>query len=219
VVSDDFNDGIRNRLLWQKSAFDPSTQLLEVNQRLYFSTGDEDLLDSTFALWRLKAARVLVDADVLETTALISLPVYPSSEPGAVIRLGLLWTDPANAVNSVNFAVEMTPLLRTLFVSYGGSGGSGGVRRFTFPAGTRNLYLKLRYSCLTDKTTFFWRRPRDTVWTRLPFNIRLNTLWSVPFNSVSIKSALLAESEGFWLQFDDDMYFDNFVLTHYMPPL
>jgi hypothetical protein len=190
---------------------------MEANQRLFFSTGEVDPLDSTYAMWRLKNAAVLIDADVLEASALINVPVYPSSEPGAVIRLGLLWADPANAVNSINFAVEMTPLSRTLFIGYGGTGGGGGVQKFTFPTGTRNIYLKIRYSCVTDKATFWWRRPGETVWTRLPFNIPLNTLWSVPFNSVTIKSTLLAESDGFWLQFDDNLYFDNFTQTHYMP--
>lgn len=217
VVSDNFNDGVRNKTLWQTSSFKPSTRLMEANQRLFFSTGDMDSLASTYTLWRMKNSQVLIDADVLETSALINVPVYPSSEPGAAIRLGLLWADPANAANAITFAVEMKPLSRTLFIRYDGTGGGGGIQTFAFPAEARNVYLKTRYSCVTDKATFWWRRPRETVWTRLPFSVALNTLWSVPFNSVTIKSGLLAESGGYWLQFDDNMSFDNFTQTHYMP--
>jgi hypothetical protein len=217
VVSDNFNDGVRNKALWQIRSFKPSTRFMEANQRLFLSTGDVNPYDSTYVMWRMKSSQTLIDADVLEASALINVPSYPSSEADAVIRMGLVWQDPANAVNTINFAVGMTPLYKRLHISYGGTGGGGSFLEYTFPVDTRNIYLKIRYSCVTDKASFWWRRPSETVWNRLPFTLELNTLWSVPFNSVAIRSSLLAESQGFWLQFDDNLYFDNFNETHYMP--
>jgi hypothetical protein len=216
-VSDNFNDGVRNRSIWRTGAYTPTTKLVETGTRLFFTTGDINPYDSTYATWRMKSSRVLVDSDVLETSALFNVPFYSSADPGAVVRLGLLWADPAVPQNTINFAVEMTPLFRYLEIIYGGTGGSGGVQKYTFPVNTRNIYLKLRYSNVTKKTTFWWRRPGEAVWNRLPFNINLTDLWSIPLNTVIVRSDLLAECEGFWIQPSHNMYFDNFQVVQTIP--
>lgn len=217
VVTDNFNDGIRNQAMWKCVAYKPTTKLWETGTRLFFMTGNVNPYDSTYATWRMKSSRFLFASDVLETIALINVPFCSSADPDAVARLGLVWADPAETHNNINYAVEMTPLFRYLEISYGGTGGSGGVQKYTFPVNTGNIYLKIRYSNVAKKVTFFWRRPGETVWNRLPFNINLTSLWSLPLNTAAVRSDVLAECSGFWIQPSHNLYIDNFQVVHTIP--
>jgi hypothetical protein len=73
------------------------------------------------------------------------------------------------------------------------------------------------YSVSADSATFWWRRPTESGWVKLPFDLSLKTVWGITGNTVNLRPSLLGESYGYWISTINNVYFDSFKMTHTMP--
>jgi hypothetical protein len=214
---DNFNDGLRNKALWKKLSYKPTTQLIESNRRLRFVTGDVNPLESTFAMWRLKTTRVMVNSDTIETTVMVNIPSLFNYDTDSILRMGIRWSDPTDSRNNITLALQRKATGVNFHVTHGGAGGGGGATEFAIPDGIRRVYLSILYSCQSDTATFWWHVPGQMVWNKLPLDMDLNSEWGLPGNTVTLKAYLFAESYNYWPTIGSNLYFDNFKLVHQMP--
>jgi hypothetical protein len=210
VISDIFNDNSRDRTIWGAFNYNIYTRLAETGGRLYYRNGGYDFAGT---YWYTKHARVMINDDTLDASAFINVPAgsLPNNSSSGYLTMGLTWHEYENYLNLIRFSVKKTPAGRTLLID-----ANGYDHEFAYPT-SGGVFLRMKVLNNTDKLTFWWRAPGESVWHKVPYSLNLATEWAEPGNTVAIIMQLYASSEHYSIQPGNGVYFDDFRAAHNMP--
>jgi hypothetical protein len=211
---DDFNDGIRNKVLWKVPAGN-SGKFVETNTRLYFnSMGDAGF---RAAEWYWKTPYTLYSGDRFVASILITFPKI-TLDPSDAIYLGMGLANGSSAsakkllVTMMDYNSE-----RRISVSVFGGGLVGSYEEFDLPHATSLYYLEMRYTTVTGKMVI-WQRGVDNTWATKVCAMNLNSRWQIPLGTpLLLVPYLHGETTDVGLTTSDNFCLDNFSVLQTIP--
>lgn len=214
--SDNFNDGVRNNLLWNTPTKSRNDAFLEeLNGHLvYWNTWFINFFDQWIRM-DSKLPLFLQGQDALD----IQMLVCCQYRPGYALGIGL-----ADAQN------RWTTKFIRLNVGYDNDGKrqlnlrtNGGITSSNtyevIPATPHKIVIRMHYSAKTQKATFFWARPGSTTWNRTAMTVKLGDIWGL--NGVrTLRPFVYGETvHEFNLLVNSGIYYDDFrcLLSKWVP--
>lgn len=180
TVSDDFNDGVRNKTLWRVDASQGGV-LVEKNGVLYgYSGTNNPQAEFHSAQWELKPVQWSVYGQIYEVEARVRCPdKAPGTNASAFVWMELGWFIPGSiprvaAAGTVwldhTHRVLNICLYKPDITSIGGSAA--------LPTLSSTIRVKLRYYSKTGMVGLYWREDGDHPWA-LARSLDLNKAWNI----------------------------------------
>lgn len=200
-VTDDFNDGVRNKAFWRVNEYD-TTVLRETGGKLCYVMATTNF---GLARWEWKAPYVLIDHDILESVFTLRMPLE-LSVPGQSARFGVGFRDVSMPNRYVGFS-----LMQLTSARWFGVDKSDGTISWLIPSGIKKypatVMMRIRYSNRYKKVSFAWKKPADAIWQAVGTPVDLNAEWGVasqrtlrPYVFGISKGAIIPAT---WFQIDE----------------
>ncbi len=208
---DNFNDGAMNTNLWD--SFYNKSHLVEMNGRLYPDSDYPDTLE--YDNWIFKSKLVMRPGDSIQVQATVNMPqldIGTSPSAWASLKIGLI-----NAISTKETFLEIKQantggreFLCYSFVS----GGALTPKAYPVPAGISKFFLKIQYTVLTGKATYWVRESLQVPWRKLAV-IKMNESWGVPVgNKIRLRPVVSFHATSTTgVSPDSKAYIDNFLVT------
>jgi hypothetical protein len=219
VYEDNFNDGIRNKALWEVDNYFHG-KFVETDGRLYGYSGVLNPLDDYHGItWLQKPAISLIDGDTLEMEVLCRLPMLPlGSATDAHIGMQFGFTIPNSSPKLsvfLWFMINQTGRHLTLDV-YRPDMTSIGYGIIP-PGNLSKYYFKLRFKTSSGAFTVWCRTRSDQPWTELK-KISLSTEWEEPpGSSATLQPFVQFSTKKTRVEDPNCVYYDNFKVTRTRP--
>ena len=219
VISDDFNDGVRNRALWRM--FNKyGGRFVEKEGRLFAYSGAVEPPSSFhFVSWNVKPVVDLIAGDILEMEALVRLPpVALETNPNARVYVNMnLLVPSTNKYRGVMFQFLRNHSGRTFTETIFKANSSLLEASTPLPSLSNAFVMKMRYNTANGKLSFWSRATADLTWTRLKV-MDLNQAWGFPLGrALTLEADIQFGTSDTRVDQARVVYIDDFKLTRFRP--
>jgi hypothetical protein len=222
IISDNFNDGVRNPALWYVSPWSITT-FKETGGRLLFTRNTQTNLAWQQAGWAAKwFTRSYDQRDYMDIRVTVRVPhKILSNPPGTnqTFEVGLGFWQSLADFNYVELSVRDS-LANRKFVVYYESDDLGTSHEWTYAAPTNASIFNLRiyFSAFTKKASFYWQLPGEATWHVVRPPLAINTLFhrGLPYKMRPYMVGYMDEAAvpASW-----NVYLDNFMAIYGDIPL
>lgn len=220
TVSDDFNDGIQNTLLWSVPSWS-SAKVKENSGRLRFFSNPNYTNEPLWQLgeWDTHFFRKYNGADTLNVYGKVRVPHMIASDPGGPVvsdyEMGLGLVANTNW-GYVELTVRDSQSNRQFGVFYFKDGANREYTSYPAPTNIAIFNLRIRYLNASDMIDFFWAEPSSNTWTKIGSGYKMSDLFGAapskkmfPYVAAYTENVMVLPGWNVWLDNFSAVYIDK----------
>jgi hypothetical protein len=205
VLSDNFNDNIRNTQLWTPQ--NTIERFRERNYRLYFDSMGKP---SSSTLWQWRMNYSLFDGDTLTARLLVNCPLVNSADPSQWRQIGIGFRDPFS-LRFCSLSIRSSGYSRVAVL--GGDWLATTGTPLPLPRNVAKSVLVIRYTTLNGKLTA-WQEAPDRSWKQKICGVTLAGWWGIPLSPPpTLTPYIVSRTSNMAVTPNDNLFADNFSLV------